>query len=93
MSTTTLTVITVAEIVTLVAVLGLYLLAVARVLRRIVATLAEVDFGARAVERQLRACPSNLRGLNLALAEVATILPAMSDTIERKTGRTTTPAH
>lgn len=91
MSNTTLTVITVVEIVALVAVLGIYLLAVADVLRSTASTLAEVDFGARAVERQLRATPENLRGLNLALTDAATLLPTLSDTVDRKTGRSSSP--
>ncbi len=89
MSKTTLTVITVVEIVALVAVLGVYLLVVAEGLRSIVSTLAEVTFGARAVERQLRATPENLRGTNIGLTDAATLLPALSDTIDRKTGRPT----
>ncbi|MFP5362672.1 MAG: hypothetical protein ACLGI5_08070 [Thermoleophilia bacterium] len=87
MSKTTLTVITVVEIVALVAVLGAYLLVVAQGLRQIVATLAEVTWGARAVERQLRAVPANLRGLNTGLTDAATVLPGLSDAVARKTGR------
>ncbi len=87
MSKGTLTVITVVEIVALVAVLGAYLLVVAQGLRSIVATLAEVTWGARAVERQLRAVPANLRGVNVGLTDAAAVLPSLSDTVGRKTGR------
>ena len=87
MSVSTLTVVTVIEIVMLVAVLGLFLQAVAGGLRRIVSTLAEVQFGARAVERQLRATPSNLRGTNVGLTDTATLLPGLSDAVARRTGR------
>ncbi len=87
MSKGTLTVITVVEIVALVAVLGAYLLVVAQGLRSIVATLAEVTWGARAVERQLRAVPANLRGVNVGLTDAAAVLPALTDTVGRKTGR------
>lgn len=87
MSKTTLTVITVVEIVALVAVLGAYLVVVAAGLRSIVTTLAEVTWGARAVERQLRAVPSNLRAVNVGLTDAATVLPSLSDTVGRKVGR------
>lgn len=87
MSKTTLTVITVVEIVALVAVLGAYLIVVAAGLRSIVSTLAEVTWGARAVERQLRAVPSNLRGVNIGLTDAAAVLPGLSNAVARKTGR------
>lgn len=87
MNQDTLTVLTVVEIVALVAVLGLYLLVVAQGLRSIVSTLAEVTWGARAVERQLRAVPSNLRNVNAGLTDAATVLPALSDAVDRRTGR------
>ncbi len=89
MSKGLLTVITVVEIVALVAVLGLYLLVVSQGLRSIVSTLAEVTFGARAVERQLRAVPHNLREVNAGLTDAATVLPALSDAVDRRTGRRT----
>ncbi len=89
MSKTTLTVITVVEIVALVGVLGVYLIVVAAGLRSIVSTLAEVTFGAYAVERQLRAAPANLRSVQVGLTDVVTVLPTLSDAIERKTGRPT----
>ncbi|MDP8908580.1 MAG: hypothetical protein M3N47_05575 [Chloroflexota bacterium] len=92
MSMTLLTVITVVEIVALVAVLGIFLLVVAEGLRSITSTLAEVNFGARAVERQLRATPENLRGLNVALTDAARVLPTLSDAVDRKTGRSTAPS-
>ncbi|CAA9529620.1 MAG: hypothetical protein AVDCRST_MAG67-4016 [uncultured Solirubrobacteraceae bacterium] len=87
MSKTTLTVITVTEIVALVAVLGAYLVVVAAGLRSIVSTLAEVTWGARAVERQLLAVPANLRAVNVGLTDAATVLPSLSDTVGRKVGR------
>ena len=87
MDKTTLTVITVVEIVALVAALGIYLLVVAQGLRSIVKTLAEVTWGARAVERQLRAVPANLRGVNAGLTDAATVLPTLSAAVARKTGR------
>ena len=87
MSKTTLTVITVTEIVALVAVLGAYLVVVAAGLRSIGSTLAEVTWGARAVERQLLAVPANLRAVNVGLTDAATVLPSLSDTVGRKVGR------
>lgn len=87
MSKGLLTVITVVEIVALVAVLGIYLLAVAQGLRSIVSTLAEVTWGARAVERQLRAVPVNLRGVNAGLTDAAAVLPGLSNAVDRRTGR------
>jgi len=52
-------------------------------------TLAEVTWGARAVERQLKAVPNNLRGTNVALTDAATVLPALSEMVDRRTGRRT----
>ena len=89
MSTTALSVLSVLEVVALVAVLGGFLLAVAGGLRRIVSTLAEVTFGARAVERQLRAVPINIRMLNAGLTDAATVLPNLSNAVDSKTGRST----
>lgn len=86
MSKGLLTVFTVVEIVALVAVLGGYLLVVAQRLRSIVSTLAEVTWGARAVERQLRAVPDNLRGVNAGLRDAATVLPGLSNAVDRRTG-------
>lgn len=87
MSKGLLTVFTVIEIVALVAVLGGFLLVVAQGLRSIVSTLAEVTWGARAVERQLRAVPSNLRQINAGLTDAAAVLPSLSSTVDRRTGR------
>ena len=87
MSKTLLTVISVVEVVALVAVLGIYLIAVAGGLRSIVSTLAEVTWGARAVERQLRAVPINLRGVNAGLTDAAAVLPGLSNAVDRKAGR------
>jgi hypothetical protein len=89
MSTGLLYALSVAEVVILVAVLGIYLLAVAQGLKAIVSTLNEVTFGARAVERQLKATPGNLRGLNVGLTDAATVLPDLSGLVDRRTGRRT----
>lgn len=87
MSKNALSVLSVIEVVALVAVLGGFLLAVAAGLRSIVSTLAEVTWGARAVERQLRAVPVNIRMVNAGLTDAATVLPGLSDAVDRRTGR------
>jgi uracil phosphoribosyltransferase len=89
MSTGLLYAFSVIVVVALVAVLGIYLLAVAQGLKAIVSTLAEVTFGARAVERQLRAVPVNLRMVNEGLTDAATVLPGLSDAVDQRTGRRT----
>jgi hypothetical protein len=89
MSTGLLYAFSVIVVVALVAVLGIYLLAVAQGLKAIVSTLAEVTFGARAVERQLRAVPTNLRMVNDGLTDAATVLPGLSDAVDQRTGRRT----
>ncbi len=78
MSETQLTVATVFEIVALVVVLAIFLLIVARQLRSISSTLAEVAWGARAVERQLRAVKSNIGQVNAALDDVAEVAPGLA---------------
>lgn len=86
MSQGLLTVLTVAEIVALVVVLGGYLLVVAQGLRSIAATLAEVAWGARAVERQLRAVRSNIGHVNAGLTDAAAVLPGLADAVKRGDG-------
>ncbi len=83
MSVGLLTVITIVEIVALVAILGAFLLVIAQNLRSIVSTLAEVTWGARAVERQLRAVPPNLQGVNAGLTDAAAVLPGLSNAAGR----------
>ena len=83
MSKGLLTFLTVAEILALVIVLALYLIIVAKQLRSIASTLAEVTWGARAVERQLRAVDSNINQMNFALEEVAQTLPSAVEKAER----------
>ena len=89
MSTGLLYFFSVVVVVALVAVLGIYLLAVAQGLKAIVSTLAEVTWGARAVERQLRAVPVNLRMVNEGLTDAAGVLPNLSNTVDSRTGRRT----
>jgi hypothetical protein len=87
MSTGLMYALSVVAVVALVAVLGVYLLAVAQGLKKVVSTLAEVTWGARAVERQLRAVPDNLRMVNDGLTDAATVLPGLSNAVDRRTGR------
>ncbi|MCP9490551.1 MAG: hypothetical protein MSC31_11835 [Solirubrobacteraceae bacterium MAG38_C4-C5] len=84
MSEGLLTVLTVVEIVALVVVLAIYLMVVASQLRSISSTLAEVAFGARAVERQCRAVRSNVGNVNMVLEQIADTLPGVVDKAERK---------
>jgi len=86
MSVGLLTVLTVVEVVALVAVLGGFLLVVAQDLRSIVTTLAEIAWGARAVERQLKATPSNIGHINAGLTDAAAVLPGLTEAVNRKTG-------
>ena len=78
MSESLLTVLTVVEIVALVVILAIYLLIVGRQLRSISATLAEVNWGARAVERQLKAVGSNIGQINGALGDIAAVAPGIA---------------
>ena len=89
MSTGLLYALSVVVVVALVGVLGIYLLAVAQGLKKIVSSLAEVTFGAYAVERQLRATPENLRQVNAGLTDAAALLPQLSDAIDQRSGRAT----
>lgn len=78
MSESLLTVLSVVEIVTLIVILAIYLLIVGRQLRSISSTLAEVTWGARAVERQLRAVRSNINGINASLGDIAEVAPGLA---------------
>jgi methyl-accepting chemotaxis protein len=71
------------EVLALVVILALYLLVVASQLRSIASKLAEIAFGARAVERQLRAVRSNVGHVNWALEEISETLPGVVDKAER----------
>jgi hypothetical protein len=83
MSETLLILLSVAEIVALVAVLAAFLLVIAGQLRSIVGTLQEVTWGARAVERQLLAVRPNISKINWALEEIAQTVPVAADQAER----------
>ncbi len=87
MSESLLIVLSVLEVVALVVVLAIFLLIVAGQLRSIVGTLQEVTWGARAVERQLRAVRPNVSNVNWALEEIASTVPAAIEKAERLAGR------
>ena len=83
MSESLLIVVSVVEIVALVAVLAFFLIIITRLLRNIAKTLAEVAWGARAVERQLRAVRSNIDQVNTGLTDIATVAPGLVDMAEQ----------
>ncbi len=71
---TALIVVTLVEIVVLVAVLATYLILIAAALRRISHTLGLVTFGVRAIEKQTEPIGPVLRDINGALEGVAAAL-------------------
>lgn len=78
MSENLLTISSVVEIVLLIVILAIFLLIVARQLRSISSTLAEVAWGARAVERQLKAVRSNIGQVNDALGDMVEVAPGLA---------------
>ena len=83
MSETVLIILSTAEVLALVLVLAIFLLIIARQLRSVTATLSEVCWGARAVERQLKAVSVNVSDANAALQDTAAALPAARQKLER----------
>jgi uncharacterized protein YoxC len=83
MSESLLTVFTVIEIVVLVATLAFFLIIITRLLNSIAKTLQEVAWGARAVERQLRAVRSNINQVNVALEDIGAVAPGIVDMAEQ----------
>ena len=83
MSESTLTILSVVEIVTLVVVLAFFLIIITRLLRNIARTLAEVTWGARAVERQLKAVRSNIDQVNAGLTDIAAVAPGLVEMAEQ----------
>ena len=86
MSETLLIILSAVEIVFLIGVLAIGLLIIAGQLRHIVSLLHEVAWGARAVERQLKAASGNVSKINFALTESATIITTAADKAQRLTG-------
>jgi hypothetical protein len=84
MSETIFILLTAVEVVALVAVLAVYLILLASGLRSISTVLASVNWGVRAVERQLSAVPPAVREVNWALEEIAATLPRLAERIEER---------
>jgi uncharacterized protein YoxC len=72
--TALLIVLTIAEIVAVLAVLVIYLVAIARSLRRTATTLGKVAFGVRAIETQCETIGAAVPPLNARLHGVSTAL-------------------
>lgn len=83
MSESVLTWLTVVEIVALIATLAFFLIIITRLLKNIARTLAEVAWGARAVERQLKALRSNVQQVNAGLTDIATVAPGIVEMAEQ----------
>ena len=83
MSEGLLTWLTGIEIVALVATLAFFLIIITRLLRSIARTLAEVTWGARAVERQLKALRSNINQINAGLTDIAAVAPGIVEMAEQ----------
>lgn len=82
MSKTVLIILSTAEVLALVIVLAIFLLIIAGQLRSIVETLQQVCWGARAVERQLKAVSVNVSDANVALQDTAAAIPSARRKVE-----------
>ena len=80
-------ILTVLEIVGLVAVLAIYLSVIARLLNSISANLARITFGVRAVETQCAVIGPTTDRINAALSEVNNKLDQAAAEAERRAGR------
>lgn len=83
---TLLIVLTVVEIVIVVAVLAGYLIAIARSLRRISESLAKVTFGVRAIETQTSSIGPSVTRANAQLEVIAGALEGLGTKAERLGG-------
>ena len=77
MSEGLLSVLSVVALVALIVTLAFFLIIITRLLRHIANTLAEVAWGARAVERQLRAVRSNINQINAGLSDIGAVAPGL----------------
>lgn len=82
-----LVVLTVAEVVVVVAVLAYYLVQLTREARGISATLGRVAFGVRAVESQTRSIGPGVLRINSLLAEIEAALGPLAEKAESRTRR------
>jgi uncharacterized protein YoxC len=71
---------TVGEVVVLVGALAGYLLVIARTLRRVSRTLAQVTFGVRAIERHTEPVGASVRGINQSLERLEAALAPAAET-------------
>lgn len=86
MSFTTLVVLTVIEVLVLVAGLAFFLVVLTRRLRSISQNLARVAFGVRAVETQVNAIGPGVTRINGTLADINAALPEVARKAEELTG-------
>lgn len=78
---------TAAEIVALVAVLGIFVLVLTSQLRSLAAGLERVSEIVQSLERRLAELPTAARDVNAALEELATELPRVAQKAETLAGR------
>ncbi len=84
--TTLLVVLTVVEIVLVVAALCYYLVQIARHLRGVSTTLGKLAFGVRAVETQTGAIGPAVVRINSTLADIDGALPGIAEKAQRLAG-------
>ncbi|MDQ4131264.1 MAG: hypothetical protein M3133_09825 [Actinomycetota bacterium] len=75
---TILIIVTLLEVLILVAVLASYLIMIAATLRKVSATLGLITFGVRAIEKQTEPIGPELQEINGALEQAATRLNEVS---------------
>lgn len=85
---TWLIVLTVFEILLVVGVIAGYLIAIARRLESVSASLAKVAFGVRAVESQTSSIGPSVTRLNEELEAIVGALPGIAEKAERLAART-----
>lgn len=83
MSTSLLVLLTVVEVLALVAVLAVYVLLLTRRLRSISSTLGLIAFGVRAVESQVARIPPAVTRINHGLGTLSTSLPIVTEKARR----------
>ncbi len=83
----TLVILSVIEILALVAVLAGYLIRIIKALQNISVTLGKVAFGVRAVEQQIGAIGPGVSDINEELSELGRVLPRLADRAEQRAAR------
>lgn len=84
--TTLFVILTVLEVVALVAVLAAYVIAITRSLRNIVQYLGKISFGVRAVETQTGAIGPSVLKINATLKEIEAALGPIAEKAKRTAG-------